>query len=132
MVFAIGWSGLSVASAKTMHMNWQTHNEHLMNKQLMNNHCTDSHSMVEEQTHDHHSQSMQDCHLQLGKISAAHQTDCQSCSTLSCQLSIAWLGLEMPRYQILVYSQENHTLDIPYNAQYPSGYWQEILRPPKV
>ncbi|RYE31527.1 MAG: hypothetical protein EOP48_31420 [Sphingobacteriales bacterium] len=127
MVLAIGWSGVSLASVKTMHINMQMENE-----QTLNDPCSELQHKVVDQKHDHLSQSMQDCHKQLGKISQAQHTDCQKCSILSCQLSIAWLDLEVPLHQIPAYSKDTNTPNNAYKVQYPAGYWQEILRPPKI
>lgn len=105
--------------------------DHSMKDHSMKDHCFDLQHKVVKQNHDHQSHGMQDCHKQISTISPAQHTDCQKCSTLSCQPSIVWFDLEVLSYQIPEYSTDTHTSNIPYKLQYPAGYWQEILRPPK-
>lgn len=127
MVFAIGWSSVAIASVKTMHTNMQMQHE-----KTTQDDCIDLQQQVTEQKHDHHMQNMPDCHQQLIKIPQASHTDCQECIILSCQSSIVWFDLELLQYQVPEQSKNINTENFTYKAQYPAGYWPEILRPPKV
>ena len=104
---------------------------HSMKDPSMKDDCFDLQRKVVKQNHDHQSHAMQDGHKQISKISPVQHTDCQKCSILSCQPSIVWCDLDVLSYQIFAYSTDTHTSYSPYKFQYPAGYWQEILRPPK-
>lgn len=111
--------------------NEQTMEDHSVKDPSMKDHCFDLQHKVVEQNHDHQNHSMQDCHKQISTISPAQHTDCQKCSTLSCQPSIVWFDLELPQYQVPERSKNTSIQNFTYKVQYPAGYWQEILRPPK-
>ncbi len=159
MVFAIGWSGVSVASVKTMHMSMEqmTHEQmlnqvngqqhqnmmHTMTVSEMKAHCADLQMQSESQahsqdsntaklSHDQQMQSLKDCHGQLIQSKQAQQADCQECALFSCQSSIVWFNSDIPKLSLPHEIQHSQALNIAYHAQHLSGHWQEILRPPKA
>lgn len=125
MVFAIGWSSVSVASANTMHL--------VMSTEKMSSHCLEmkkpnaSHSLHET---DHH----QDQNLQPDCISDStqHSPDCLDCGTTACQSLITSLPIAAPELSVPDHGYPEKTLLPAYHAQHLAGYWQEILRPPKA
>jgi len=99
MVFAIGWSSVSVASVKIMHINMQT--------EMSQDHCLDQAQQVTQHGINHEVQTNTDCHNHL-VINHEVQTNtdchnhlainqnidhkkCQECSSLSCQTEISCL-----------------------------------------
>lgn len=127
MVFAIGWSSVSIASVKAMHTNMQIQNEKITQKD-----CIDLEKQITEHKHDYQMQNMQDCHQQLIKTTQAQHTDCQECTILSCQSSIVWFDLELPQYSVPEQFKNTDTENFTYKIHSPAGYWQKFLRPPKV
>ncbi len=124
MVFAIGWSNVSVASVKIMHINMQT--------QMSQDHCLDQTQKITEHSSNHQVKTGLDCHNELASLSNQHNKDCQECSSLSCQIQL--LGLDSSRSPLAI-SHTFHCIAKPnfsYSNQYLNGYWQEILRPPKT
>jgi len=140
MVFAIGWSSVSVASVKIMHINMQT--------EMSQDHCLDQAQQVTQHGINHEVQTNTDCHNHL-VINHEVQTNtdchnhlainqnidhkkCQECSSLSCQTQISCLHSLQSSLDPL---DTFYSIDQPnfyYPNQYLNGYWQEISRPPKT
>ncbi|APX64262.1 hypothetical protein AsACE_p100050 (plasmid) [Acinetobacter schindleri] len=140
MVFAIGWSSVSVASVKIMHINMQT--------EMSQDHCLDQAQQVTQHGINHEVQTNTDCHNHL-VINHEVQTNtdchnhlainqnidhkkCQECSSLSCQTQISCLHSLQSSLDPL---DTFYSIDQPnfyYLNQYLNGYWQEISRPPKT
>ncbi|AXY55895.1 hypothetical protein CDG60_04425 [Acinetobacter chinensis] len=141
MVFAIGWSSVSVASVKTMQISMQMQHEQIQNQigvdhatmmqnmsvQDMKQHCAD----LEAQNNDT-AQSLTDCHNQLIQSQHVQHADCQNCALFSCQSSIVWFNTDIPKLVVPQDNSEHYSPKIYYQAQHLAGHWQEILRPPKA
>ncbi|WP_228257199.1 hypothetical protein [Acinetobacter sp. WCHAc060025] len=149
MVFAIGWSGVSVASVKTMQISMQMQHQEMqlnqtqnlqntshamlmqnMSVQDMKQHCADLEA--QNQQNDDSSQNLTDCHNQLIQSQHIQHADCQNCALFSCQSSIVWFNTDIPKLSVPQDHLEQNSLQIHYQAQHLAGHWQEILRPPKA
>lgn len=144
MVFAIGWSSVSVASVKTMQISMQMQHEQIQNQigvdhatmmqnmsvQDMKQHCTD----LEAQNQQNYGsvQNLTDCHNQLIQSQHVQHADCQNCALFSCQSSIVWFNTDIPKLTVPQDNSEQNSPKIHYQAQHLAGHWQEILRPPKA
>ncbi len=126
VVFAIGWSSVSVASANTMHL--------VMPSEKTNPHCLEmkkpsaSHSLHETDHHQDQNLVQSDCISD----STQHSPDCLDCGTTACQSLITSLPIAAPELSVPDRSYPEKTLLPAYHAQHLAGYWQEILRPPKA
>jgi 3-dehydroquinate dehydratase len=144
MVFAIGWSSVSVASVKTMQISMQMQHEQIQNQtgvdhatmmqhmsvQDMKQHCADLE--VQNQQNDGSALSLTDCHNQLIQSQHVQHADCQNCALFSCQSSIVWFNTDIPKLTVPQDNSEQNSPKIHYQAQHLAGHWQEILRPPKA
>lgn len=127
MVFAVGWSGMSVASVKTMHLETSA--------KQMSSHCQEmakieklhsQHQAMHGSAHDM-SQDM-DCHSDLNE----HKDDCPDCIYSSCHNLSGWIDVEISKLTLPEIHALETTFISSYQAKHPAGYWQEILRPPKA
>lgn len=146
MVFAIGWSGVSVASVNSMQISMQMQHEQTskdhqsmmqqMTVQEMKAHCNDLQQQAvsgnANLSHIQQMQGLKDCHTQLLQSKHAQHIDCQNCALFSCQSSIVWFNTDIPKLIIPEDHLEQNSLQVHYQAQHLAGYWQEILRPPKA
>ena len=149
MVFAIGWSSVSIASVKTMHMSMQMQHEQMMNQlgttqhqqmmqamtvQDMKAHCADMQMQLDDQhaNTDLQKQNLTDCHKQLIQSKQVQHSECQDCALFSCQSSIVWFNSDIPQLDSPEHSPHLNTLQSSYQVQHLAGHWQEILRPPKA
>lgn len=151
MVFAIGWSSVSIASVNTMQISMQHgqmqnssgvssvgHRQMMQNMsvQEMKNHCMEVQQNLEQHSpHSNHDQKMQnlkDCHIELIQAKKSQHTHCQDCVLFSCQSSIVWFNNDIPKLIAPEHSQNILIHQMTYQAQHLAGYWQEILRPPKA
>lgn len=150
MVFAIGWSSVSIASVNAMQIKMQMQHQQTQNQsnthqrqssmlgmslQEMNNHCIDLQQAVTQDAHHNpaqHMQALKDCHTQLIQTQHAQQADCQDCALFFCQSSIVWFNADLPKLVEPPVNLEKNSLKIHYQAQHLVGHWQEILRPPKA
>ena len=127
MVFVIGWSGVSVASAKSMHLDTTS--------QQMSVHCQEmakvgnSHPKHQaEHSSPHDLSQKMECPSDLNKL----KDDCPDCIYTSCHSLISWIDVEIPELA-LPETHTHETILLPnYQAKHLAGYWQEILRPPKA
>lgn len=126
MVFAIGWSSVSVASATTMHL--------VMSSEQMSSHCLDmvkastSHAMHESAHNSDQDLTQADCFPDTPQ----HSQDCLDCSTMACQSQMSGLQISVPELTVFDHHSLERTLLPTYHAKHLAGYWQEILRPPKT
>lgn len=149
MVFAIGWSSVSIASAKVMQMSMQheqmmssfssTQHQAMMKKaslQLIKNHCIDRQKYNNDHNqsinHDQHVNNLQNCHTQVGHSKSIQDSECQDCALFSCQSSVIWFNSDIPKMITLDHYQNSASYQATYQAQHLAGFWQEILRPPKA
>ena len=149
MVFAIGWSSVSIASVKTMHMSMQMQHEQMMNQlgttqhqqmmqamtgQDMKAHCADMQMQLDDQhaNTDLQKQNLTDCHKQLFQSKQVQHSECQDCALFSCQSSIVWFNSDIPQLSSPEHSPNLNSLESFYQVQHLAGHWQEILRPPKA
>ena len=149
MVFAIGWSSVSIASVKTMHMSMQMQHEQMMNQvetaqhqqmmqamsvQDMKAHCADMQMQLDDQhaNSDLQKQNLTDCHQQLIQSKQVQHSECQDCALFSCQSSIVWFNTDIPQLSSPEHSPHLNVLQSFYQVQHLAGHWQEILRPPKA
>ena len=149
MVFAIGWSSVSIASVKTMHMSMQMQHEQMMNQlgttqhqqmmqamtvQDMKAHCADMQMQLDDQhaNTDLQKQNLTDCHKQLIQSKQVQHSECQDCALFSCQSSIVWFNSDIPQLSSPEHSLNLNSLESFYQVQHLAGHWQEILRPPKA
>ena len=124
MVFAIGWSSVSVASVKIMHINMQT--------SMSADNCLDKAKPMTLHSNTHDISMSNDCHDSFAFDTNLNAKDCQECASFSCQSPIFGLDLEHTSLHV---PNTVYRLDRPhftYSHQYLHGYWQEILRPPKT
>ena len=149
MVFAIGWSSVSIASVKTMHMSMQMQHEQMKNQlgttqhqqmmqamtvQDMKAHCADMQMQLDDQhaNTDLQKQNLTDCHKQLIQSKQVQHSECQDCALFSCQSSIVWFNSDIPQLSSPEHSPNLNSLESFYQVQHLAGHWQEILRPPKA
>lgn len=127
MVFAVGWSSMSVASAKTMHLETSA--------KQMSSHCQEmaeieklhsQHQAMHGSAHDM-SQDM-DCHSDLNE----QKDDCPDCIYSSCHSLSSWIDVEISKLTLPEIHALETTFISNYQAKHLAGYWQEILRPPKA
>ncbi|OTG62910.1 hypothetical protein [Acinetobacter silvestris] len=161
MVFAIGWSGVSVASTQSMHIEMRIQHEQMMqthsemsNSDLsssdasakhdmsdmsaaqMSSHCQ---QMLEQSNNDTTSAAFADLKNMAQKASCISVSDagqiqhqqCPDCSLMACQAMIVWLNVAAVELSPPVMVYQNQSSGHAYQARHLAGHWQEILRPPK-
>ncbi len=139
MVFAIGWSSVSIASVKTMQMNMQMQLDQKQNKENINHPKMMQHMSVQDMK-EHCAEieakkldgNSTNCHAELIQSQQVQHADCQNCALFSCQSSIVWFNTDIPKLSVPQDNLEQNSLQIHYQAQHLVGHWQEILRPPKA
>lgn len=169
MVFAIGWSGIALASNQAMHQqmindiqmkNSNAEHQHAQNSsssladsefltdhqsaehQYLKQHYSDDSSSVhqmgsmsasgcnEHVASDSHHKNASDC-TSL-KADQAQNLSCSDCTQLHCQTLSSYIDSALPISVIALAYDHLQDFDSHYNAQHFSGFWQEILRPPKA
>ena len=144
MVFAIGWSSVSIASAKTMqigmqisHLSMQMQPSSESVKQsadTMAQHCLDQ----QQRSSSHHAPTETSPHKNIDCLSSQISTaseqshHCQDCNLLLCQSLLVWLQQQPFDFQNNQLSTIAAVTVSQYHAQHLIGHWQEILRPPKA
>ena len=136
MVFAIGYSSIAIASAQSMHLtsiisNMSTHHS-------ASNPCSDKQAHAVEpmqnmMPHEHQQ------HKQLSAYfdhttdfkSNLHADDCIDCQLNLCQNIFSWLPNISPQLADHLGFATTISFALPYQAQYLTGYWQVLLRPPQ-
>lgn len=110
MVFAIGWSSVSIASVNVMQheqmMNSSLLDEHqsmMKNSvvQEMKQHCADIQQKQNDQNshlnHEQQLQNLKDCHNQQVQSQDTQQSKCPDCTAFSCQSSVVWFNPDIPK-----------------------------------
>ncbi|TCB49628.1 hypothetical protein E0H80_11600 [Acinetobacter sp. ANC 4779] len=137
MVFAIGWSSVTFASAKPMHQQMiselMLQHKHSMPMTTMSG-CHDSVS-TQAHTSQHSAEhltapSEQDCYQTM--MDQQQHFSCNDCVQLHCQSLILWLDSETIAFLNLNNIQQHPQHNFNYSAQHLTGFWQQILRPPKA
>lgn len=148
MVFAIGWSGVSIASMKVMPMNMQhqqmmssmsvSEHQAMMESaslQKLESHCDvkqNKHQQNQTTDHEQQNNNLKNCHTQSSQSKHISATECQDCALFSCQSSVIWFNSDIPKLIIPDHFQNSASYQATYRAQHLAGFWQEILRPPKA
>ena len=145
MVFAIGWSSVSIASVNVMQheqmMNSSLLDEHqsmMKNSvvQEMKQHCADIQQKQNDQNshlnHEQQLQNLKNCHNQQVQSQDTQQSKCPDCTAFSCQSSVVWFNPDIPKLIAPDHLHNTQAYQINYQAQHLAGHWQEILRPPKA
>ena len=136
MAFAIGWSSAVFAIVKPVHQSMMTE---LSVKQshaemLAMSNCHEAQTSPAQVKHDSSShvqiQVDQDCHPSI-KDQMQHAS-CNDCAQLHCQSLSTWLDVQTVKLFSAEEIQQRQQLNFDYSAQHLSGFWQQILRPPKA
>lgn len=125
MALVMSWATVSVASAKTMHINMvdqQLNSDCMQQPKQPVNHLQHQKPLIQDkiQTHQH-------CD-DFKNI----ETDCLDCSFNACHSLITWLHLTESEQSNPLFVSSHTQTTLPYDAQHLHGFWQEILRPPKA
>ena len=137
MTFVIGWSSVVLASAQPMHQQMMTElsvkQSHSAEMLAMSN-CHEAQTSPAPVKHDSSShvqiQVDQDCHPSI-KDQMQHAS-CNDCAQLHCQSLSTWLDVQTVKLFSAEEIQQRQQLNFDYSAQHLSGFWQQILRPPKA
>ncbi|GAA5555561.1 hypothetical protein Asch01_00251 [Acinetobacter schindleri] len=124
MVFTIGWGTMSVASANAMHL-----------IQMQQQPCAEQMIHVDQHVthmaaieHGMHTLAAQHC----DNPASSQQHECLDCSFSACQSMMSWFNTESQPLTTSQLYEANSKLSFPYTGRHLSGYWQDILRPPKA
>ncbi|OAL76189.1 hypothetical protein AY606_12770 [Acinetobacter sp. SFB] len=137
MAFAIGWSSVAFASAKSMHQQMMSEltlqHKHSMPMTTMSG-CHDSVS-TQAHTSQHSAEhviapSEQDCHQTM--MDQQQHFSCNDCVQLHCQSLILWLDSDIAEILSFDHIQQHPQRNFNYSAQHLMGFGQQILRPPKA
>ena len=137
IAFVIGWSSAVLASVKPIHQQMMTElsvkQSHSAEMLAMSN-CHAAQTSQAQVKHDSSShiqiQVDQDCHPSI-KDQMQH-TSCNDCAQLHCQSVSTWLDAQTVKLFSAETSQQLQQLNFEYSAQHLTGFWQQILRPPKA
>lgn len=125
IVFCIGWMGVANASVQSMHWKMSMSAEmSAMPQHKMSAHCHQP-DMPSMQMND-------DCHDQINSSQQQQHFNCPDCQILHCQS----INADLPQATVNLTVQPSAELEVmQYGIDHPvdlTGYWQEILRPPKA
>ena len=136
MVFAMGWSSVALASVKSMH-------QHMMHAASVDQHhnaemtamsgCPDPVNVEPDTQHSsEHVEAAheQDCHQTM--TDQTQHFSCNDCVQFHCQSLTTWLDSATAELPNLGPIQEHPQRNFVYSAQHLTGFWQQILRPPKA
>jgi hypothetical protein len=130
MAFVIGWSSVAFASAKPLH-------QHMMHEpvppvQMKISDCHDAQlmQMHHEAPSPVHLPSDSDCRAVIQD--QAQHVSCGDCTQLHCQSLSTWLDAQGVESFDLAELQQSQPFNSDYFAQHLTGFWQQILRPPKA
>ncbi len=137
MVFIMSWSGVAVASVKNMHASMMQQTAQSMSHVSDQSSC---HHMGMQATkaahasHDlkHANTSMLHCDQPTSLHASNAAQSCQDCHQLHCQnlnTYVEHVIPTLPQQTVFAAISDSHT---DYRDQHFSGFWQEILRPPKA
>ena len=124
IIFCIGWMGVANASAQSMHWKMSMQSDmSSMPQQTMSEHCHQS-SMPMKMS--------DDCQDQVSLSQHQQHLNCPDCQILHCQS----INADLPQASVHLTKQLSTELEtMQYWSDHPvdlTGYWQEILRPPKA
>lgn len=158
----MGWSGIVLAQAKPMHalMSLSVHVSHpiqaneyalvaynpsAINASIQNDSSEktlDCHEQPEQHPvmQHNHTQDLQQHQLESSQSNLTCsdieksnvQVKCIDCILFSCQPLTALFDFESIQWVHTQFQKESETQYFLYSAQHLTGYWQEILRPPKA
>ena len=138
IVFTIGYASVSVAANKTMHLDIQQQPINLNTDDHMHKHALSTAEFAKSQ----HCQQMmnqslsaiqdQEKVLHVPNIEQKQHQHCFDCNLMACQPLSVWLTPNMSELSPFLMSDHQQKFSNAYQAQYFSGYWQRILRPPKA
>lgn len=126
VVFTIGWSSVSVASANTMHLVMPS--DHMSSPCLEMTKPSASHLLHKTDHHQDQNLVQPDC----VSDNILQSSDCLDCGTMACQNLVTSLPIATPELSVPDHGYSEKTLLPAYHAKHLAGYWQEILRPPKA
>lgn len=137
MVIAIGWSNAALAFEQPMYQQMMSKLTIQHESKMPMTTMSGCHDSVKTQPHmQHHPAAQvnvshdQDCHQ--GMSDQQQHFSCNDCLQLHCQSLSLWLDSQShPLVQVQAI-QEHPQLNFAYSAQHLSGFWQQILRPPKA
>ena len=137
MVFAMGWSSVALASVKSMHqhmMHAASVDQHHNAEMMAMSGCHDSTS-IQAHMQQHPAEHIkaahdQDCHQTM--TDRTQHFSCNDCVQLHCQSLTTWLDSPTAALLNLDPIQEHPQRNFDYSAQHLTGFWQQILRPPKA
>lgn len=132
MVFAIGWSSVSVASTKSMHLDMMqvAHEQMSLHCQKMqaDNATAPMHAVKMAQNEP---MPLTHCLSAADTAQMAHE-HCSDCSAMACQSSVFAVIVQPFALSVPAISYKNKRIFSHYQVQYLLGHRQKILRPPKA
>ena len=144
MVFAIGWSSVSIAAAKSMQTGMQMSYSSIQlqpssesvkqSADTMAQHCLDQ----QQRSSSHHASTETsppkniDCLSSQISTASEQSHHCQECNLLLCQSLLVWLQQQPFDFENSPFITIAAVTASQYHAQHLIGHWQEILRPPKA
>ena len=136
MVFAMGWSSVALASVKSMHqhmMHAASVDQHHNAEMMAMSGCDDPVNVEPDTQHSSEHIKVahdQDCHQSM--TDQTQHFSCNDCAQLNCQSLTSWLDSATAELPNLDPIQEHPQRNFDYSAQHLTGFWQQILRPPKA
>ena len=137
MVFAIGWSNAVLAFEQPMHQQMMSELTIQHEDKMPMTTMSGCHDAVKTQPHmqQHPVEQVDvshdlDCHQ--GMSDQQQHFSCNDCLQLHCQSLSLWLDSQAHPLVHVQAIQEHPQLNFAYSAQHLSGFWQQILRPPKA
>ncbi|CAB1216841.1 hypothetical protein [Acinetobacter bouvetii] len=137
MVFAIGWSNAVLASEQPMHQQMMRaivmDHQQAAASEMPDCHQDSKESLMGQYHSVEHVtvlQQDQDCHQHM--TDHKQHLSCNDCLQLHCQSLSIWLDSQTPDLVQIEAIQAHPVLNFDYTAQHLSGFWQQILRPPKA
>lgn len=136
MVFIMSWSGVAVASVKNMHAGMMQNAVHTLQHVSNRSPCHSGNMQHVAQNVQHDlkqaNASMVHCHQEPSLHSSAISQSCQDCHQLHCQNLNSYVEQVIPALSQHAVFAANIASHPDYTVQHLAGFWQEILRPPKV
>ena len=126
MVFTMSCATVSVASAKTMHLDLVNINSAPCAEQM--HQAMQQHDL--RKYHDHRTVPTDTHCKNISPVS--HPIDCVDCSFSACQNMMTWLYLDPIQIENQNLPQVHQSYSSTFIARHLTGFWQEILRPPKA
>lgn len=134
MTFVLSWSSVSIANAQSIHTIGLSTNTAVLSQTQQHGHNAHAVQPVpchEMPTSTHMAPQTASCHT-MDHALQSHQQGCLDCHTLHCHHVNVVLDTQVPTLQRPLYLPLLQQLNAQYLVQDLTGYWQEILRPPKA